>query len=85
MSRGQAPVCSECGKGAMLPEVYAEAAQSDDGSRVAVVKNVPRLRCAVCGYHELEPLVAVLVGGLLGGALTRNQVTVFDWEKASHG
>lgn len=77
---GMAPVCSECGAGAMLLEVYAEAAQDETGERVAVVKNVPRRRCAVCGHVMMNPNVAVLVGGQLGGALRRNRLTVIDWQ-----
>lgn len=71
-------MCRECGQGAMLPEVYAEAAQDEAGRRVAVVKNVPRLRCAVCEHHEMASDLAVRVGGFLGSALARAEVTVFD-------
>ena len=85
MNDETAPVCRACGQGAMLSEVDAEAAQDDTGTRVAVVMNVPRRRCAVCGHHELEPDVAVRVGGLLGSALARNQVTVFDWPSVDTG
>jgi YgiT-type zinc finger domain-containing protein len=57
-----ATVCDVCGAGAMLREIYAEAAQDETGQRVAVVKNVPRRRCGHCGYVTLDPSVAVLVG-----------------------
>lgn len=74
-----APVCPECRKGAMLPEVYAKAKQSDDGTRVAVVKNVPRKRCAVCGHWDLDVPTAVRLGSLLGSVLDRYDLAVLDW------
>ena len=43
-------------------------------------EDAPRNRCAVCGHVTLDPQVAVLVGGQLGGALRRNHVTVIDWQ-----
>lgn len=76
-----APVCQDCRKGAMLRETYAEALQSDDGVRVAVVVNVPRRRCAVCGHTTIGPTTAVKTGGLLAAALTRYEVSVVDYEK----
>jgi YgiT-type zinc finger domain-containing protein len=74
-----APICPACGSEAMSVERYVEAAQDEDGNRVAVITNVPRHRCPVCGHTSLDSITATQVSGQLGDGLRRNRLTVVDW------
>lgn len=76
-----APVCPQCREGALLAERFAVAAQSADGEHVAVVRNVPRQRCHVCGHKTLGSLASVKTGCLLAAELPRASVSVIDYEK----